>query len=66
MFMIDGVEKLVKWFYIIVLLFIEQYYFEVIIKCEEFGVVFCYMYDVVNVGDMFLIKVFGGKFYFNG
>lgn len=36
------------------------------IKWEEFGVVFCYMYDVVEVGNMFLIKVFGGKFYFNG
>lgn len=39
---------------------------EVIIKREEYGFVLCYMYDIVKFNDLLEIKVFNGKFYFNG
>ena len=63
---IDGVEKPVKRSYTIASSPTEQYYFEVTIKREEFGVVSRHMHDVVNVGDTLSIKAPGGKFYFNG
>ena len=63
---IDGFEKPVKRSYTIASSPTEQYYFEVTIKREEFGVVSRYMHDAVEVGNTLSIKAPGGKFYFNG
>ncbi|GAC23702.1 hypothetical protein GMES_1403 [Paraglaciecola mesophila KMM 241] len=63
---IDGIEKPVKRSYTIASSPTEQYYFEVTIKREEFGVVSRYMHDAVEVGNTLSIKAPGGKFYFNG
>lgn len=63
---IDGIEKSVKRSYTIASSPTEQYYFEVTIKREEFGVVSRYMHDAVEVGNTLSIKAPGGKFYFNG